>query len=109
MGRKRTVLISFFLGVIVLASACSSPGGRLRSNAFDSKKIQFKNTDNLRVTGVGCASNEVEARRYSRRDAQFNLRTLTGNKRLVIKFREIGSYESDGQICVESEAQSSPR
>lgn len=91
---------------ILTILACSSNSERFRTRSLTDHSIKYKDPVRMKVTGTGCALNLQAAVRISRNAAQYNLRSIIGNRRYLTSFREVDRYEDSGQVCVETEIES---
>ena len=105
--KKSLLAGSVGLGVLTLV-ACSSTSERFRTRSLTDHSIKYKDPVNMKVTGTGCALELQTAIRISRNVAEYNLRSILGNKRYLTRFQEVDRYEDNGQVCVETEIESHP-
>ena len=63
---------------------------------------------NVNVLSQACSEKFEDALSAAKKNGQFHLRSVVGNKIHMIKFKEIGSYIKKGKICVEVSASSLP-
>ena len=103
--KKGLLLGSIGLCVMTILS-CSSTSERFRTRSLTDYSIKYKDPVTIKVTGTGYALDSQTAVRKSRDTAQYNLRSILGNKRYLTNFREMDRYEEGGQICVETEIES---
>ena len=103
----RAILKPLLVGMSAsLLVGCSTPPDRFRTRSLNEFSIQYRDPLRMKVSGTGCALGLQEAIQISRNTAQYNLRTILGNRRYLIHFQEIDRYETEGQFCVETEARS---
>ena len=63
---------------------------------------------NVNIISQACSERYEDALSAAKKNGQFHLRSVVGNKNHVIKFKEIGSYIKKGKICVKMRASSLP-
>ncbi|MBF0276248.1 MAG: hypothetical protein HQM13_00595 [SAR324 cluster bacterium] len=103
--KKGFFLASLAVGIVIIQS-CASTSERFRTRSLTDHSIKYKSPVKLKVTGIGCALDSQRAVQKSRSTADYNLRSILGNRRYLTSFREIDRYEENGQICVETEVES---
>ncbi len=94
--------------VLVLATlpavSCSGPEpptGERGNILDDAHRILRPGVIDAQATGVGCGGSSKEALTSARRVAKYNLRSLTGPARYLVRFRKEGEFTRGEQTCVE--------
>lgn len=91
---------------LLVGGACQVAPDRFRTRSLNEFSIEYRDPIRMKVSGTGCALELPTAIQLSRNTAQYNLRTILGNEQYLVSFEEIDRYETGGQVCVETEAES---
>jgi len=98
-----SLLIRFFLSVAVLSllMACTPVNDHFKTTYDPEYRTIDRGGINAVVSGGACSRSEQEAVRAARKAAEYNLRTVIGGKRYLVKVRNIRVYREGGSICAD--------
>lgn len=87
--------------LLVIITACSSPSENFRSRYDSEYRIKDRGELNTIVSGIACARTVKDAVQSAKSIAHYNLRSVIGNQRFLVRYREAQRYNQDNQVCIE--------
>ena len=103
----RSKLFLIFLGSIMIVG-CTTAKKKFHTIYDPDYRVIDRGALNVNIISQACSERYEDALSAAKKNGQFHLRSVVGNKNHVIKFKEIGSYIKKGKICVEMRASSLP-
>ena len=103
----RSIFILILFGLIMIAG-CATVKKKYQTFYDPEYRVIDRGGLNVNVISQACSERFEDALSAAKKNGQFHLRSVVGNKNHVIKFKEIGSYIKKGKICVEMRASSLP-
>jgi len=103
----RSIFLSILFGSILIIG-CNN-GKQKYQTFFDPEyKVIDHGMLDVKVISRACSGTFEDALSAAKKNGEFHLRSVVGNKNHVIKFKEVGSYMKKDKICVEMSASSFP-
>ena len=103
----RSILLLILFGLILIIG-CAAAKNKYQTFYDPEYMVVDRGALNVNVISEACSERFEDALSAAKKNGQFHLRSVVGNKNHVIKFKEIGSYIKKGKICVEMSASSLP-
>ena len=103
----RSILLLVLFGLILIIG-CAATKQKYQTFYDPEYRVIDRGALNVNVLSQACSERFEDALSAAKKNGQFHLRSIVGNKNHVIKFKEIGSYIKKGKICVEMSASSFP-
>ena len=103
----RSILLLILIGLILIIG-CTAAKKKYQTFYDPEYRVIDRGGLNVNVISQACSERFEDALSAAKKNGQFHLRSVVGNKNYVIKFKEIGSYIKKGKICVEMSASSFP-
>ena len=103
----RSILLLILFGLILMIG-CASTKHKYQTFYDPEYRVIDRGGLNVNVISQACSERFEDALSAAKKNGQFHLRSVVGNKNHVIKFKEIGSYIEKDKICVEMSASSLP-
>ena len=101
----RSILPLIMFGLILIIGCANAKQSYQKFNHSEYKVIDRGELD-VKVISQACSERFEDALSAAKKNGQFHLRSVVGNKKHAIKFKEIGSYIEKDKICVEISASS---
>ena len=103
----RSILFLILFGLIIIVG-CANVKKKDQTFYDPECRVIDRGELNVSIISQACSERFGDALSAAKKNGQFHLRSVVGNKNHVIKFKEIGSYIKKGKICVEMSASSLP-
>ena len=103
--RSTLILILFEL---ILITGCASAKQDYHTFFNHEYKVIDRGELDVKIISQACSERFEDSLSAAKRNGKFHLRSVVGNKKHEIKFKEVGSYIKNGKICVEISASSLP-
>ena len=103
----RGILFLILFGFIMIVG-CATAKKKYQTFYDPEYRVIDRGELNVNVISQACSERFEDALSAAKKNGQFHLRSVVGNKNHVIKFKEIGSYIEKDKICVEISASSLP-
>ena len=103
----RSILFLILFGLIMIVG-CTNVKKKYQTFYDPEYRVIDRGALNANVISQACSERFEDALSAAKKNGQFHLRSVVGNKKHVIKFKEIGSYIKKDKICVEISASSLP-
>ena len=103
----RSILFLILFGLIMIVG-CATFKKKYQTFYDPEYRVIDRGELNVNVISQACSERFEDALSAAKKNGQFHLRSVVGNKIHMIKFKEIGSYIKQDKICVEMSASSFP-
>ena len=103
----RSILFLILFGLIIIVG-CANVKKKDQTFYDPEYRVIDRGELNVSIISQACSERFGDALSAAKKNGQFHLRSVVGNKNHAIKFKEIGSYIKKGKICVEMSASSLP-
>ena len=103
----RGILFLILFGFIMIVG-CATAKKKYQTFYDPEYRVLDRGALNVIVKSQACSERFEDALSAAKKNGQFHLRSVVGNKNHVIKFKELGSYIIQKKICVEISASSFP-
>tara|TARA_B100000686_G_C15815895_1_gene491181 strand:+ start:110 stop:427 length:318 start_codon:yes stop_codon:yes gene_type:complete len=102
------IIIILIIFVLIIILGCASAKQNYQKFSHSEYEVIDRGSLDVKVFSQACSESLEDALSAAKRNGEFHLRSVVGNKKHGIKFKEIGSYIKYGKICVEISASSLP-
>ena len=103
----RSILLLILFGLILIIG-CAAANKKYQTFYDPEYKVIDRGALDVKVISRACSETFEDALSAAKKNGEFHLRSVVGNKNHRIKFREVGSYIKQDKICVEMSASSYP-
>ena len=103
----RSILLLILFGLILIIG-CAAAKQKSQTFYDTEYKVIDRGALDVKVISRACSETFKDALSASKNNGEFHIRSIVGNKKHGIKFKEVGSYIKKDKICVEVSALSFP-
>jgi len=103
----RNILFLMLFGLILIIG-CTSSKQKYQTFYDPEYKVLDRGALDVKVISRACSETFEDALSAAKNNGEYHLRSVVGNKKHGIKFKEVGSYIKQNKICVEMRASSLP-
>ncbi len=103
----RSILCLILFGLILIIG-CANAKQNYQTFYHSEYKVKDRGALDVKVISQACSMRFEDALSAAKRNGEFHLRSIVGNKKHGIKFKEVGNYNINGKICVKMSASSLP-
>ena len=103
----RSILLLILFGLILIIG-CAAAKQKYQTFYDPEYKVIDRGEFNVKVISRACSETFEDALSAAKNNGKFHLRSVVGNKKHGIKFKEVGRYIKQDKICVEMSALSFP-
>ena len=103
----RSILLLTLFGLILIIG-CATAKRKYQTFYDPEYKVIDRGALDVKIISRACSETLEDALSASKKNGEFHLRSVVGNKNHGIKFKEVGSYIKKDKICVEMSALSYP-
>ena len=103
----RSILLLILFGLILIIG-CAAVKQKYQTFYDPEYKVIDRGALDVKVISRACSESFEDALSAAKKNGEFHLRSVVGNKNHGIKFKEFGSYIQQDKICVEISASSFP-
>ena len=94
----RSILFLILFGLIMIVG-CATFKKKYQTFYDPEYRVIDRGELNVNVISQACSERFEDALSAAKKNGQFHLRSVVGNKKHVIKFKETGSYIENNKIC----------
>ena len=95
----RSILLLILFGLILIIG-CANAKQNYQTFFNPEYKVIDRGALDVKVISQACSERFEDALSAAKRNGEFHLRSVVGNKKYKMKFKEVGSYIKNGKICV---------
>ena len=103
----RSLFLLILLGLILIIG-CAASEQKYKTFYGPEYDVIDRGALDVKVISRACSEKYEDALSAAKNNGKFHLRSVVGNKKHGIKFKEVGSYIKQNKICVEMSASSFP-
>ena len=103
----RSILLLILFGLILIIG-CAAANKKYQTFYDPEYKVTDRGALDVKVISRACSETFEDALSAAKNNGKFHLRSVVGNKKHGIKFKEVGRYIKQDKICVEMSALSFP-
>ena len=103
----RSILLIILVGLIPIMG-CTTAKQKYQTFYDPEYKVIDRGALDVKVISRACSETFEDALSAAKNNGKFHLRSVVGNKKHGIKFKEVDSYFKQNKICVEMSALSFP-
>ena len=102
------IILLLILATLILINGCATTKKKYQTFYDPEYNVIDRGTLDVKLISRACSETFEEALSAARNNGKFHMRSVVGNKKHGIKFKEVGSYIKKDKICVEVSALSFP-